>query len=746
VSRNELSGDAANVVQARDIHGNVYFHALKPEPGQIVVGRIPHEPPNFQLPEQVATLAGMTSDVCVVCAVTGQRGVGKTQVAAAYARQRVRDGWLVAWINAESPDRIQAGLTSLAERLDVHNPNDDTETAAARLRDHLQSRTTPTLLTFDNLIDLAAIAPYLPGAGPTQVVITSTIRGAERMGRAVPVDVFDEPTALRFLRAATGLDDDEAARTLAAELGHLPLALAQAAARIRAGWTYQTYLDRHRGYPVDRYLTSRPGDQYPLGAPAAILIALEPFSPSPLLDSLAVLSPDGVTRDILPAGDEIDDELERLYEASIIEFAGDHTRAILMHRLVQRIIRDRCRHSGTYSDVLLRQTKRLGGLIFPKPNYWEQRVRGDELVRQVDALWENSAGEAETMADTFALRFWAVRHLNATAQFLRAVPLANAVVDDAGAWFGDEDVITLRAVANLADSCRLAGRVDEAVWLLEPALASARRMFGDEHRDTLELVDQLGHIYISSGQLDKAISLLERSVADCRRLFGDDHPDTLTSMTKLAEAYREGERFDEAISLAEQSLAHRRRVLGDDHPDTLYSAFNLANTHGSAGRHDEAIRLLERALANYRRVFGDDHQETLSVVNSLACVYGWVGRRDDATSLLEHNLLGCRRAFGTDHPNVFVAVSNLAQAYEMVGRLDDAIQLYELNLADRRRVLGHENPDSIKSAVLLVAAYQSAGRLNESRSLAELVLSALPPPGEDLVGDSGGRDEQAVDG
>lgn len=78
-SHNTVIGSATGIIQARDIHGDVHVHPVQPRPveGQVVVGLIPCEPPNFQLPDQIVTLAGMSGAVCVICAVTGQRGVGK---------------------------------------------------------------------------------------------------------------------------------------------------------------------------------------------------------------------------------------------------------------------------------------------------------------------------------------------------------------------------------------------------------------------------------------------------------------------------------------------------------------------------------------------------------------------------------------------------------------------------------------------------------------------------------------------
>ena len=78
-------------------------------------------------------------------------------------------------------------------------------------------------------------------AGDAQVVITSSLQTASDLGQAVLVDVFSEGEALAFLAERPGSTDTIGARELAAELGCLPLALAQAAAviaRQRLGYAH----------------------------------------------------------------------------------------------------------------------------------------------------------------------------------------------------------------------------------------------------------------------------------------------------------------------------------------------------------------------------------------------------------------------------------------------------------------------------------------------------------------------------
>ena len=111
------------------------------------------------------------------------------------------------------------------------------------------------LLVFDNAADPADLLPFLPAAGKARVLVTSNERAVAELGAGVAVDVFTEAEALAFLAERTGSPDAAGARLLAAELGRLPLALAQAAAVIAAQHLdYPTYLQQLRDTPVDQLL------------------------------------------------------------------------------------------------------------------------------------------------------------------------------------------------------------------------------------------------------------------------------------------------------------------------------------------------------------------------------------------------------------------------------------------------------------------------------------------------------------
>ncbi|MEU4838655.1 tetratricopeptide repeat protein [Nocardia testacea] len=49
---------------------------------------------------------------------------------------------------------------------------------------------------------------------------------------------------------------------------------------------------------------------------------------------------------------------------------------------------------------------------------------------------------------------------------------------------------------------------------------------GDEHPSTLTSRNNLAGAYKSAGRVVEAIPLLEQTLADCKRILGEEHPNT----------------------------------------------------------------------------------------------------------------------------------------------------------------------------------------------------------------------------
>jgi hypothetical protein len=127
-----------------------------------------------------------------VHAIHGLGGVGKTQLAARYARVH-RDAYdVIWWLRAEQPTTLLADLAALAVALGLVSVDVDEHDAVAAARAWL-ARNGRWLLVFDNVTAPAAIAELVPEGEGGHVLVTSRAHADWRSLNARPValDVWE---------------------------------------------------------------------------------------------------------------------------------------------------------------------------------------------------------------------------------------------------------------------------------------------------------------------------------------------------------------------------------------------------------------------------------------------------------------------------------------------------------------------------------------------------------------------------
>jgi len=705
---------------------------------QVVVGSIPQQPPGFQPPtDLLADLDRARTGTSVVHAVTGMRGVGKTQLAAAYARAKLAEGWrLVAWVNAEDAGGLLAGLAAVADATGVSYDGSERDTADAgrMVRRRLEADGDRCLLVIDNATDPDALRAFVPVCGAARVLITSNRQLVVNLGSSVLVDVFSADEALEFLEERSGLDEAGAA-AVAAELGYLPLALAQAAAVIAGQHLeYATYLERLRTLPIEGHSIGEEGEPYPHGVAQAVLLSLDAVKASDqagvcakVMEIMAVLSAAGVRRELLHAAGQagtlangghriaaavVDRALQQLADWSLLTFSlGGET--VIAHRLVSQVLRDDLARYGRLSavcraaaSILEVRARMLAGS--------QDRSAVRDVPAQVTALMGNAgpAGEAdrELVRVLLRLRFFTLYHLIELGDSPpQAIAVGESLTADLERALGPDHPDTLNSRNSLAAAYQAAGRTAEAIPLFEQTLVGRERLLGPDHPDTLTSQNNLAAAYQAAGRTAEAILLFKLTLAARERLLGADSSSTFNSRGNLAAAYREAGRVTEAIPLLQQTLVGRERLLGPDHPDTLTTRNNLTLAYREAGRVAEAIPLLEQTLVGRERLLGPDHPRTLALRNNLATAYRHAGRVAEAISLHEQTLTSCERLLGPEHPHTLASWNNLAAAYMDAGRTAEAIPLLKHSLASRERLLGPDHSDTLTARDNLALAYKEAG-------------------------------------
>jgi hypothetical protein len=510
-------------------------------PGQLpAVWNVPARNPHFtgraEMLGELRQRLHAGEHTLVVQALYGLGGVGKTQLAIEYAHRFAADYDLVWWVNAEQPALIGDQLAQLADKLGL--PTKATVAGTIELVLGELRRRSGWLLVFDNAEAPQHLAPYQPG-GAGHVLITSRASGWGALGGRLEVDVLTRPETVALLQRRIPELDARLADELAAELGDLPLAAAQAAAYLeQTGLPPAAYLGRFRtrrasllakgdvlGYQERLDTTwTLSLERLRTDSPAAVpLLELAAFlAPEPIPLSLFRGHPELLDEPLRAAAadpDALDDVLGAVVGLSLARRQAD---SFQLHRLVQAVIRQR---------LALAQ----------------QQTTTDRILALL------AAAEPGTPHDPANWKWYA----QLAPHVLAAGPL------------GDDRADSRRLMLSMVDYLNTRGDSQASRLVAQQLLDRWRPRLGPDHPDVLQIAAVLTHALVNVGEAEQARAVGQDTLERCRRVFGPDHLATLYSAAGLSLALANLGEAEQGRHLGQDTMERSTRVLGPDHPITL---------------------------------------------------------------------------------------------------------------------------------------------------------------------------------
>ncbi|TRO56136.1 tetratricopeptide repeat protein, partial [Streptomyces sp. IB201691-2A2] len=464
--------------------------------------------------------------------MSGGGGVGKSQLAAAYAREATNYGTdLVLWAPASD---IQQVLTLYAQAaMLVQAPGRtgrDLEADARAFANWLAVTDRRWLVVLDDITDPDAIEPWWPDSqrGSGWALATTRLKDPRLTGggRArIDVDVYTPAEATGYLTTRlthdrkTHLVDDQAL-ALAHALGYLPLALGHAAAyMLRENASCSAYLEKFTDHAarLDQLLPRwADTERYGRHITTTLLLVLDATDHDPhghlaraALHITSLLDPAGH-----PAA--------LWHTPALTTYLTQHQPTVLPSR----------------TRILRRRTPQ------PRPVTIDETQGALRLLDRYGLITYDTSADNHRTVRIHALTARASREATPTID----IPALTTAVADAllQVWPDPDQHHVDHSAVLRANTSALSDHTGDHLWYPEghPVLYRA------------------GNSLLNAGLAASATTYWQALAADGERLLGGEHPDTLTARNNLASSYWQAGRTGQAIGLLEQVAADRERLLG----------------------------------------------------------------------------------------------------------------------------------------------------------------------------------------
>ncbi|KAJ5151485.1 uncharacterized protein N7482_010737 [Penicillium canariense] len=689
-----------------------------------------------------------------VAILHGLGGIGKTQLAIRFARDRKFDFTAIFWLSGKDRVTLLQSLSSILPRLpgqsqntEASNDEEVEQRANYVLRWLALKDNSRWLIIFDNIDqyfsiddvdgDTYDIGKFFPAADHGSILLTSRPQDITELGKPFPVHRLDSKDTIRLLLESSHLLERNAVNTLALadRLGGLPLAIVIAGAFMRqTGTNITEYLQYYQESWSDLQLQSNPGRQYQQGnmLQTWTISYHEIQKRDPKAAELLLLFAHFDNRDIwygLVKGgchspDATSNELTfKINVKTLIGFSLLETTqqggSYAMHPVVQNW----CLHIASADKV---HSIRLNNLALISVGYTvpSARTRNYSDLQQRLIAHANFVRHRDWSGDNITV-LGALLGFGGLYSNQGKLKEGEEVYQQALIGYekalGPNHTSTLVTVNNLGILYSDQGKLKEAEEMYQRALAG----YENDPMPTLSTVNNLGNLYSNQGKLKEAEEMFRRALAGYEKALGPGHTSTITTVNNLSLLYHNQGKLKAAGEMYQRALAGYNKALGPDHTSTLVTVNNLGNLYRDQGKLKAADEMYQRALAGYEKALGPDHTSTLNTVNNLGNLYRYQGKLKVAEEIYQRALAGYEKALGPDHTSTLNTVNNLGLLYSDQGKLKAAEEMYQRTLVGKDKTLGPDHTSTLETVNNIGLLYSNQGKLKEANEMYERALAGF---------------------
>lgn len=681
-------------------------------------------------------------------ALTGLGGIGKTQIALAYAYRYMHNYHTIVWLRADSLQTLRVDFAAIATLLNLPEKQQTDQEQIITAVKRWFTNTSRWLLIFDNADTAENIYDFIPSPCYGHLLITTRSQSFAPEIGAYPVEVDEmaHEEAMDFLLQRAGIieqsssyarasqADQNLAQKITETLGRLPLALDQAGAYIqRTQCGLSKYYDSYQ--KEDEKLLQYRGNRIAYShsvastwsmnfkgireanATAIELLYLFAFldpdaiPEALLLESASKLGP--VLASIANNPTTLDLATEELLRYSLVR-RNFETKAYSIHRLVQTVVRASMT-SGVQKEWAERTVKAIHH-IFPMPEA-ENWSRCEHYLPHALACashieqWHVTLLEAAELLNRIGYYLWQ------RAQYTQAATLCEQALALTEQNFGTGHSEARTSLSILTEIYYDQGKYSQAEQICRRLLTLCQEILGNEHPDIAEVLHNLGAIYHVYGEYKQAEQFYLKALDMQRKTLPPLHATIATSLNTLASVYEDQEFYD----LAEEYYIQARKIyeqsLSPQHFDVITNLNNLAGLYYRQGKYSDSEALLREALSRQEYFFGHEHTQTATYINNLGRLYHKQQRFSEAEQYYQDALQIYKKTLGPVHHLIAGTLKNFGELYSDQKEYEQAESYYVQALTILEQSLGSNHPTVASYLDDYATFLEKTGRKDKARKL-----------------------------